>query len=271
MKQFEDIFKERLEGYEMKLPASDRDAFLNRKATREHYARRRRTYISIAVGIPAAAAIIMGIMLSISLLSKQDIVPSNQQQFLAAAPKVETPAPSTEQAEYKEETTHTQPDETINKDTNQATESVADNYYVEDDYIEEDIMVSVDDIIGLPLLDDFGFIEVEPDSDEYDFLMWIDKSPEFPGGTNALLDYLKKNMIYPDSCRNNNIQGRVIVTLTIEKDGSVSNPRVVKSAHPLLDTEAVRLVTNMPKWEPAEQKGKKVQIDYSIPVNFKLD
>lgn len=68
MKQFEDIFKERLEGYEMKLPAADRDAFLNRKATRERYARRRRNILAIAVAIPAAAAILCAILLSLYLL-----------------------------------------------------------------------------------------------------------------------------------------------------------------------------------------------------------
>ena len=68
MKQFEDIFKERLEGYEMKLPAADRDAFLNRKATRERYARRRRNILTIAVAIPAAAAILCAILLSLYLL-----------------------------------------------------------------------------------------------------------------------------------------------------------------------------------------------------------
>lgn len=68
MKQFEDIFKDRLEGYELKLPASDRDAFLNRKATRERYARRRRNILAIAVAIPAAAAILCAILLSLYLL-----------------------------------------------------------------------------------------------------------------------------------------------------------------------------------------------------------
>ena len=70
MKDFDDIFKQRLEGYEMKLPASDRDDFLNRKATRERYARRRRNILGIAVGIPAALAILCAILLFVYLLSK---------------------------------------------------------------------------------------------------------------------------------------------------------------------------------------------------------
>ena len=70
MKVYDDIFRKRLEGYEMKLPSSDRDDFLNRKATRERYARRRRNILGIAVGIPAALAILCAILLFVYLLSK---------------------------------------------------------------------------------------------------------------------------------------------------------------------------------------------------------
>ncbi|MBR5934867.1 MAG: energy transducer TonB [Bacteroidaceae bacterium] len=239
MKQFEDIFKERLEGYEMKLPASDRDAFLNRKATRERYARRRRTYINIAVGIPAAAAIIMGIMLSISLLSKQEGAPS-EQPLIADVPKTESPAPIT----------------------------------VDDADIEEDIMAStegvIDDIWVEFIDDDLEYITREQMPDENEVSMVVEDAPEFPGGTNALLEYLRKNMIYPDSCRDNNIQGRVIVTFIVEKDGSITGPVVVKSVNRLFDAEALRLVSNMPKWKPGKQKGEVCRVKYSIPINFRL-
>ena len=70
MKDYDDIFRKRLEGYEMKLPSSDRDDFLNRKATRERYARRRRNILGLAVGIPAALAILCAILLFVYLLSK---------------------------------------------------------------------------------------------------------------------------------------------------------------------------------------------------------
>ena len=240
MKQFEDIFKERLEGYEMKLPASDRDAFLNRKATRERYARRRRTYINIAVGIPAAAAIIMGIMLSISLLSKQEGAPS-EQPLIADVPKTESPAPIT----------------------------------VDDADIEEDIMAStegvIDDIWVEFIDDDLEYITREQMPDENEVSMVVEDAPEFPGGTNALLEYLRKNMIYPDSCRDNNIQGRVIVTFIVEKDGSITGPVVVKSVNRLFDAEALRLVSKMPKWKPGRQKGEVCRVKYSIPVNFRVN
>ena len=240
MKQFEDIFKERLEGYEMKLPASDRDAFLNRKATRERFARRRRTYISIAVGIPAAAAIIMGIMLSISLLSKQEGMPS-EQPLLADVHKTESPEQIT----------------------------------VDDADIEEDIMTStekVTDDMWVDLIDDdLEFIPRELVPDDNDVFMIVEDAPEFPGGINAMMEYLRKNMIYPDSCRESNIQGRVIVTFIVEKDGSITEPEVIKSVNRLFDTEALRRVSKMPKWKPGKDNGETCRVKYTIPINFRLN
>ena len=85
MKDFDDIFKQRLEGYEMKLPSSDRDDFLNRRATRERYARRRRNFLSLAVGIPAAAAILCTIFFTIHLLTDTDReTPDKQEQIESA-------------------------------------------------------------------------------------------------------------------------------------------------------------------------------------------
>lgn len=88
MKDYDDIFKQRLEGYEMKLPDTDRDAFLNRQATRERFARRRRTYLTIAVGLPAAAAIIMALVFTLSLLSKQHNAPTDNTQTPASQEQV---------------------------------------------------------------------------------------------------------------------------------------------------------------------------------------
>jgi len=99
--------------------------------------------------------------------------------------------------------------------------------------------------------------------------MIVEDAPEFPGGINAMMEYLRKNMIYPDSCRENNIQGRVIVTFIVEKDGSITAPVVVKSVNRLLDAEALRLVSKMPKWKPGRQNGEVHRVKYSIPINFR--
>jgi protein TonB len=106
---------------------------------------------------------------------------------------------------------------------------------------------------------------------EEDVFMVVDESPEFPGGTSALMGYLRDNMVVPDSCWENNIQGRVLVTFIVEKDGSITKPVVVKSVHPILDAEALRLVSAMPKWKPGRQNGEVQRVKYTIPVNFRKD
>ena len=102
-------------------------------------------------------------------------------------------------------------------------------------------------------------------------LMTVENMPEFPGGSMAMLQYLSGNIKYPEEARDNNIQGRVIISFIIEKDGSIINAEVVKSVHELLDSEALRCVTAMPAWTPGTQQGEPVRVRYTIPINFKLN
>ncbi len=95
----------------------------------------------------------------------------------------------------------------------------------------------------------------------------VEESPQFPGGDKALLEYMKKNLQYPDEC----MQGRVVVNFTVEKDGSISNAKVVKSVSVGADKEALRLVNNMPKWIPGKQLGEPVSTKYTLPVIFRLE
>lgn len=99
----------------------------------------------------------------------------------------------------------------------------------------------------------------------------VDNMPEFPGGVQGLLKYMRETIKYPAQARQDTIQGRVLVTFVINKDGSIVEPEVVKSAHPLLDEEALRMVEKMPAWKPGEQNGKPVRVKYTIPVNFRLN
>ena len=93
--------------------------------------------------------------------------------------------------------------------------------------------------------------------------------PEFPGGTQALMEYIRNNIKWPDE--ESSVQGRVIVSFVVEKDGSVSNAKVVKSVHPAFDAEALRVVNGMPKWIPGKQNGEPVNTKYVMPVIFKSD
>ena len=99
----------------------------------------------------------------------------------------------------------------------------------------------------------------------------VEQQPEFPGGMKALMKYLQENINYPRISRENNSQGRAFVRFVINKDGSVQDIDVIKSAGDIyLDKEAVRVVSKMPKWSPARQGGKAVRMYYTLPVNFRL-
>ena len=97
----------------------------------------------------------------------------------------------------------------------------------------------------------------------------VEQMPSFPGGTAKLLEYLKENLRYPKELDDTCIQGRVIVGFVVEKDGSISNVKVRKGLHPLLDAEAVRVVSAMPKWIPGRQNGVVLRVKYYIPITFR--
>ena len=98
----------------------------------------------------------------------------------------------------------------------------------------------------------------------------VEEMPQFPGGAAALMQYLSKNIRYPEDAHKNNIQGRVIVNFIVETDGSITEAKVWRSIHPLLDAEALRVINAMPKWNPGIQGGKPVRVKYTVPVTFKL-
>ena len=118
-----------------------------------------------------------------------------------------------------------------------------------------------------------GAIEIIPEppiEGEVKIFDIVEQMPSFPGGNKALFDYLSENIKYPILAEENGIQGRVIVTFVVEKDGSITEAKVVKSVHPSLDKEALRVVKGMPKWIPGVQNGVPVRTKYTIPVTFKL-
>ena len=99
----------------------------------------------------------------------------------------------------------------------------------------------------------------------------VEQNPEFPGGMEALYRYLASNLSYPDEAKASMIEGKVFVTFVIERDGMVTGVKTIRSPHPMLTQEAERVVKAMPKWKPGKQRGKKVRVQYTIPINFQLD
>ena len=98
----------------------------------------------------------------------------------------------------------------------------------------------------------------------------VEKMPEYPGGQAALFEYLGTNVKYPADAEKQKIEGRVLVTFVVNTDGSITDIEVVRKAFPSLDAEAVRVISGMPKWIPGEQKGQKVRVKYTVPLNFRL-
>lgn len=95
--------------------------------------------------------------------------------------------------------------------------------------------------------------------------------PYFPGGTPAVLNYLSKNIVYPAQAVTDKIEGKVVLQFTITKKGRIKDVEVIKSAHPLLDAEAVRVLERMPKWVPGKRDGKPINVKYALPVSFRLN
>jgi protein TonB len=115
-----------------------------------------------------------------------------------------------------------------------------------------------------------GPVVVEEASDEGEIFQVVEQMPEFPGGMQALMAYLSKNIKYPSVAQDNGIQGRVLVSFVVNKDGSIVDPEVIKSVDAALDKEAMRVIKAMPKWNPGKQRGKAVRTRFTLPVTFRL-
>ena len=98
----------------------------------------------------------------------------------------------------------------------------------------------------------------------------VEEMPKFPGGDEGMMQFLNSEVKYPKEALEKGTQGRVVVTFIVNTDGSVSDPKVVKSVNPALDAEAIRVVNAMPKWTPGKQRGYTVRVKFTIPVTFRL-
>ncbi|MDH6534942.1 energy transducer TonB [Parabacteroides sp. 52] len=112
-------------------------------------------------------------------------------------------------------------------------------------------------------------VEEEEESENHIFTV-VETMPSFPGGDPALLLFIKNSVRYPVIAQENGIQGRVTVSFTVNRDGSVVDAEVLRGVDPSLDKEALRVVGTMPKWSPGLQRGKPVRVKYNVPINFRL-
>ena len=98
----------------------------------------------------------------------------------------------------------------------------------------------------------------------------VQKIPEFPGGWSAFMQWLTKNLKYPESAQKNKVQGTVVVSFIVNKDGSIASTKISTSADPVLDAEALRVMKMMPKWKPGMDRNKVCRTMIAVPVVFKL-
>ena len=118
---------------------------------------------------------------------------------------------------------------------------------------------------------DYGYEVGEAiEEGEESWYVVVDEEPQFPGGMDALYAFLKENIRYPQQARDNGITGKVYVTFVVEKDGSISNPRLLRDIGGGCGPEAIRVVRMMPRWIPGKLRGETVRVQFNIPVKFTL-
>ena len=141
---------------------------------------------------------------------------------------------------------------------------------VQDDVEVEDIEINAE-VEQNEVIEEYVAPEVvEDDVVEQEIFKIVEEMPSFPGGEAKLMEFVGKNIKYPQIARETGIQGRVFVNFVVEPDGSVSNVSVLRGIGGGCDEEAMRVVKSMPKWKPGKQRGKAVRVQYMLPVNFRL-
>ena len=141
---------------------------------------------------------------------------------------------------------------------------------VQDDVEVEDIEINAE-VEQNEVIEEYVAPEVvEDDVVEQEIFKIVEEMPSFPGGEAKLMEFVGKNIKYPQIARETGIQGRVCVNFVVEPDGSVSNVSVLRGIGGGCDEEAMRVVKSMPKWKPGKQRGKAVRVQYMLPVNFRL-
>ncbi|VAW30447.1 putative TonB-dependent receptor [hydrothermal vent metagenome] len=143
---------------------------------------------------------------------------------------------------------------------------VDDDVDIEDELEIEDSEADDETIIDLPPV----VLADEEEEDDTQVFFIVEDMPEFPGGELALRKFIANSIKYPVIAQENGIEGKVYVTFVVDKDGSVSNAKIARGVDPSIDKEALRVVSNLPRWKPGKQRGKPVRVSYTVPINFVL-
>ena len=151
---------------------------------------------------------------------------------------------------------------------------LSDQIDIVDDEIEleDDMFMNLEDNadLGVEIMD---YVEVEEEVVEEEAIPFqlVEEKPSFNGGdANQFSKWVNSRLVYPEIAKENGVQGRVTLQFTVEKDGSVTKVKVLRGVDPSLDKEAVRVVSQSPKWKPGKQRDRAVPVTYTFPVIFQL-
>jgi len=103
-----------------------------------------------------------------------------------------------------------------------------------------------------------------------DTVLFVEKAPQFPGGPGAMQLFISNNLKYPIDALSRKVQGTVMMSFVVERDGSIRRIIITKAVDPVIDFEAVRLIASMPHWQPASNQGKPIASMVAVPINFSL-
>ena len=243
----------------------------------------KRNVFSILAMLALAALVFIGISLKTIIESSTKKVAVTQVQELSALEKPK------EKAEVKQKKVEIQQPEKVVERVKSSVKFTAPVIKKDDDVKPEDELKTQDELMNtktaigaldvkgnddangevLKLKEAVAQPEPKPEVENKVFDV-VEQMPSFPGGNSALMEYLQQNVKYPVVAQENGVQGRVVVSFVVEKDGSITDVKVVRSVDPSLDKEATRVVKSMPNWIPGKQNGAAVRVKYNVPVSFRL-
>lgn len=116
----------------------------------------------------------------------------------------------------------------------------------------------------------FSLTAQEEEKKQGDVFSIVDEMPVYPGGDNALRQFIAQNVKYPDEAKKNKIQGKVYVSFIVDENGEVTDAKIERGVDPDLDKEALRVIKLQKKWTPGKEKGKTVKVKFTVPIEFKL-
>jgi periplasmic protein TonB len=145
-------------------------------------------------------------------------------------------------------------------------------HIVEDDVEVEDDLIIDAEANELTVIEAYTppAVTEEEEVSEVEIFTVVEESPSFPGGDVARIKFLQQNIVYPQMARESGIQGTVYVTFVVERNGNVTDVRVLRGIGGGCDEEAVRVIKAMPKWQPGKQRGKPVRVQFNMPIKFTL-